>query len=88
MIADPETAIDHLLQRRQQREAQILQLLRRLPQTVEQLVDHIYRDQIHPSVRWAAMRTVEGHLQKLLQERRVSLLSGKEQPQYIAVADA
>lgn len=88
MIADPEKAIDHLLQRRQQREAQILYLLHQLPQTVEQLVDHIYRDRIHPSVRWAAKRTVEGHLQKLLQEHRISLVSGKEQPQYIAVADA
>lgn len=85
MIDDVAARIDSLITRRLQRESQIIHLLKRFPLTVAQLVDQIYRDQIHPSVHWAAERTVEGHLIKLLKENRVQTLRGTDSPRYAIV---
>jgi endoribonuclease LACTB2 len=82
MIHDPDACIDFLITRRLERESQILELLQTSPLSVSHLVDLIYKDQIHPSVRWAAERTIEGHLMKLLNEKRVQITSADRTPKY------
>jgi endoribonuclease LACTB2 len=73
LIEDADGSLAFLIERRKKREDEILRLLQYAPLSISQLVEQIYRDQIHPSVRWAAERTVEGHLIKLLKENRVQI---------------
>ncbi|MFC4767102.1 MBL fold metallo-hydrolase [Effusibacillus consociatus] len=71
IIRNPSEKIEFFIQRRLERERQILELLSQNPFRLEQLVDTIYRDQVHPSVIWVAERTILGHLEKLQKEKKV-----------------
>ncbi|WP_018131878.1 MBL fold metallo-hydrolase [Effusibacillus pohliae] len=71
MIDNPGEKIEFFIARRLQREQQILRLLQQNPSTVAELVEAIYRQQVHPSVMWVAERTVLGHLEKLLEEKKI-----------------
>ncbi|GAX89670.1 MBL fold metallo-hydrolase [Effusibacillus lacus] len=71
MIRNPLEKIDFFIRRRLEREQQILGLLQQKPASVTDLVQAIYQGQVHPSVIWVAERTVSGHLEKLLKERRI-----------------
>jgi ribonuclease/clavin/mitogillin len=82
MIANVEEKIDFFIGRRLEREEQIVQLLTERSRTVDELVDAIYRDTVHPSVIWVAVRTVQGHLQKLVADGRVEETTVGEETRY------
>lgn len=71
MIQNPTEKIQFFIQRRLQREQQILSLLAEREHSVEDLVQIIYQAQVHPSVMWVAERTIQGHLDKLLKEQQI-----------------
>lgn len=66
--------IDFVLKRRLQRETQIQSLLKSHGKlTSTELTKLIYKDNIHPSVFEVAKRTIEAHLEKLIQEKNITL---------------
>lgn len=74
MIRNPQAKIQFFIQRRLEREQQIIRLLANRPLTVPELTGLIYQGQVHPSVMWVAARTVIGHLDKLIAESKVRQL--------------
>lgn len=73
MIDNPAESIDFIINRRLQREQQIVDsLAHHSALTVKELVTYIYQNQIHHSVFPVAEKTILGHLLKLLGESRVS----------------
>jgi glyoxylase-like metal-dependent hydrolase (beta-lactamase superfamily II) len=74
MIRNPQEKIQFVIQRRLEREQQIIRLLTDQPLTVAELTELIYQGQVHPSVMWVAERTVIGHLDKLMSESKVRQL--------------
>lgn len=75
MIGDVQDKIDFFINRRLEREQQILNLLQKGPLSVRDLLEQVYGDTVHPSVIWVAERTIQGHLQKLLTEKRIREVS-------------
>ncbi|WP_068677530.1 MBL fold metallo-hydrolase [Oceanobacillus sp. Castelsardo] len=68
-VHQPYEHIDFVIQRRLQREQQILTLLEKHQQvTSKELTEMIYQDRIHPSIFPVAQKTIEAHLDKLLKE--------------------
>lgn len=76
IINNPQEKIQFFIDRRLEREQQLLQLLTEHPRTVEDLLSIIYKNQVHPSVIWVAERTIQGHLQKLLAENKIHQKNG------------
>lgn len=75
-IYNPYEKISFVINRRLQREKQILSILtKENALTVEQITDYIYRDSIHPSVIGVAQRTMEAHLLKLIKDGKVKSVS-------------
>jgi ribonuclease/clavin/mitogillin len=70
VVNDPRAKINALIQHRQQREQQIVTLLREAPASVEQLTASLYSD-VKAGVRHLARNQVKSHLIKLEQEGRV-----------------
>lgn len=71
VIENPREKIAYYISHRLEREAQILDRLHIAPQTVLDLVRHIYRD--YPTnLHAAAGQSVKSHLDKLREEKRVS----------------
>lgn len=68
-VHQPYEHIDFVVQRRLQREQQLLTLLEKHQQiTSKELTEMIYQDRIHPSVFPVAQKTIEAHLDKLINE--------------------
>jgi endoribonuclease LACTB2 len=82
MIADVREKIDFFIGRRLERETQITGLLEQGAMTVDELVDRVYQGTVHPSVVWAAVRSIQGHLQKLVADGRVEERQSGEDIQY------
>ncbi|ASS76131.1 hypothetical protein CIG75_14965 [Tumebacillus algifaecis] len=76
MIGNVQEKIDFFIGRRLEREAQIFELVSERALTVDELVQAVYRDTVHPSVIWVAERTIQGHLLKLVGDGRVSKTEG------------
>ena len=70
-VTNPSEKIQFVIDRRLEREQQIIAILQSVPCTPSDLVDRIYKDTIPPSSYWAAERTIIGHLEKLVQENKV-----------------
>lgn len=77
MIAEVQEKIDFFIGRRLEREEQIFALVAERPRTVDDLVQAVYRDTVHPSVIWVAERTIQGHLLKLTGDGRVRKAAGE-----------
>jgi glyoxylase-like metal-dependent hydrolase (beta-lactamase superfamily II) len=75
-IENVAALIDEYLAHRADRERQIVDALASGPQTVDQLVERIYRG-LHPSVVRAAADSVLAHLIKLRDQRRASESGGR-----------
>lgn len=71
IVRNPAEKIRFFIERRLEREQQILGLLARKPSTVDELVQAVYQNQVHPGVLWVAERTILGHLEKLQKEQKV-----------------
>lgn len=84
-LDQPPVRIRALIQRRQEREAQIGALIRREPKTVEALTEELYGGKVPLAVMEMARRTVLGHLIKLEREGRVRRLP--EDPERFASAE-
>jgi endoribonuclease LACTB2 len=68
-VMNPYEQIDFVLQRRRQREAQIIELVKGNPDLdSSNLTKRIYKDSIHPSLFEVARRTTEAHLSKLIKD--------------------
>lgn len=67
VLKDAVTAAKALKLRREDREQQILGLIQATAMTADEIVEHVYADTVAPSARWAAVRTVEAHLQHLVE---------------------
>jgi glyoxylase-like metal-dependent hydrolase (beta-lactamase superfamily II) len=75
LIEDPVARIDEYLAHRREREAQVLDVLRRSgPTTIEAIVEELYADVV-PELHPVAARTVWAHLRKLADE---GLAKGKD----------
>jgi glyoxylase-like metal-dependent hydrolase (beta-lactamase superfamily II) len=75
LIEDPVARIDEYLAHRREREAQVLDVLRRSgPTTIEAIVEELYVDVV-PELHPVAARTVWAHLRKLADE---GLAKGKD----------
>lgn len=70
MLVPAADAALRLKQRRLLREEQIANLLRQ-SLTQHELVDTLYGDTVPPQARWVAERTVQGHLQRLIELGRI-----------------
>lgn len=71
-VMNPYEQIEFVLQRRRQREEQILELLKaQQNQDTKTLTKLIYKDSIHPSLFEVAKRTTEAHLIKLIKDGKV-----------------
>ncbi|ASV69783.1 MBL fold metallo-hydrolase [Cytobacillus sp. FSL W7-1323] len=71
-INNPYEHIDYVLNRRIQREEQILQILKENePLLLHEITNKIYAGHIHPSNKVVAEKTTEAHLIKLIEERKV-----------------
>ncbi|MCL6600481.1 MAG: MBL fold metallo-hydrolase [Alicyclobacillus macrosporangiidus] len=66
VLKDAAAAARQLKERREGREAEVLNLLAERPRTLGEIVGAIYGDTVPPGVRLAARRTVQAHLQHLL----------------------
>ncbi|BCJ88263.1 MBL fold metallo-hydrolase [Effusibacillus dendaii] len=71
-VHDTMAKIEFFIQRRLEREQQVLRLLAEQPRNAAELVQAIYAGQVHPSVLWVAERTVLGHLEKLMRENKIA----------------
>lgn len=76
MISDVEEKIDFFIGRRLEREEQVVRLLDEKARTVDELVDAVYGDTVHPSVMWVAVRTIQGHVLKLAGDGKVKEVDG------------
>jgi ribonuclease/clavin/mitogillin len=76
-VDNPEEKIQFVIQRRLEREKQIIEHLSKGASTVEELLNQIYKGKIHPSNHRAAEKTITGHLEKLIYENKV-IKSGTE----------
>ncbi|MGZ4163164.1 MAG: MBL fold metallo-hydrolase [Tumebacillaceae bacterium] len=85
MIADVEAKIDFFIGRRLEREVQILGLLAGGPLSNQELLTAVYQDTVHPSVVWVAERTIQGHLNKLVEEGRVTPQQDEDSVRYARV---
>lgn len=70
-ISHPETFIRRMKERRLEREADILRLLEEGPHTARDLAQTLYGRSIPAAFQWAALKAVQGHLQKLSFESAV-----------------
>ncbi len=75
LVAEPAPLILAMKTRRLFREQQILNLIRNHARSVDDLVDLLYTDTVPKDLRWVAVKTVEGHIGKLLEENRIELES-------------
>ncbi|HEU4964735.1 MAG TPA: MBL fold metallo-hydrolase [Bacilli bacterium] len=82
MIADVTEKIDFFINRRLERENQIVGLLAKGSLSAQELLEQVYGDTVHPSVIWVAERTIQGHLNKLVDEGRAVELPEKPAPRY------
>jgi glyoxylase-like metal-dependent hydrolase (beta-lactamase superfamily II) len=71
VVADPRGKIQSLIEHRRSRERQIVALLQKAPQSVEQLTAALYKD-VKPGVAHLARNQVKSHLIKLEQEHRAA----------------
>lgn len=75
-IHNPYEHIDFVINRRQQREKEIVNLLiNHPPLSSSELTKMIYKDSIHPTVFEVARRTTIAHLNKLIEEKKVKEIS-------------
>ncbi|PWI58916.1 MBL fold metallo-hydrolase [Sulfoacidibacillus thermotolerans] len=70
---DPVPLMLRMKERRLLREQQILHFIKQTPQSIEQITKELYRGSIREDMLWVAKKTVQGHLQKLIDERQVTL---------------
>jgi ribonuclease/clavin/mitogillin len=70
-ITNAQEAATSLLARRQGREQEIVDLLASGPRTLTEIIDAIYRGNIPDAAMWVARKTVQGHLQHLLDLNRI-----------------
>lgn len=71
-VTKPYEQIEFVLQRRLQREDQILSLIKEhLKLNTTSLTNLIYKDSIHPSLFEVAKRTTEAHLIKLIKDGKI-----------------
>jgi glyoxylase-like metal-dependent hydrolase (beta-lactamase superfamily II) len=70
IVDDPIALIDDYVAHRMMRDRQILDAMASGAQTVDEIVERVYAD-LAPSLKGAAADTVEAHLQKLREERKI-----------------
>jgi glyoxylase-like metal-dependent hydrolase (beta-lactamase superfamily II) len=70
IVDHPIALIDEYVAHRMMRDRQILDAMASGAQTVEEIVERVYAD-VAPSLKRAAADTVEAHLQKLREERKI-----------------
>jgi glyoxylase-like metal-dependent hydrolase (beta-lactamase superfamily II) len=70
-ITNAPEAATALLARRQGREREIVELLASGPRTLTEIMDAIYRGNIPDAAMWVARKTVQAHLQHLLDLNRI-----------------
>lgn len=64
-------AAQTLLTRRQQRELEIFRLVQSEPKTKSEIVQTLYSGAIPEAAMWVAVKTVQAHLQHLLEQRQI-----------------
>ncbi len=76
VVAEPLQLIMAMKTRRLAREQQILALIRERSRSIEDLVELLYRDTVPKDLRWVAVKTTEGHIDKLLEDNLITQESG------------
>ncbi|MHB1627044.1 MAG: MBL fold metallo-hydrolase [Bacilli bacterium] len=71
VVEEPVLLIQAMKTRRLARERQILDLIRDRSRSVDDLVELLYGDTLSKDLRWVAVKTVAGHIGKLLEEERI-----------------
>jgi ribonuclease/clavin/mitogillin len=72
VVQDPNSKINELIEHRQLREIQIAKVLETGPKNLADLLNAIYIGLIHPGLHGAAVCTILGHLEKLIEENKVA----------------
>jgi ribonuclease/clavin/mitogillin len=70
-ITNAPEAATALLARRQGREREIVELLATGPRTLAEIINALYRGNIPEAAMWVARKTVQAHLQHLLDQNRI-----------------
>lgn len=70
----PDALMTAMKARRLMREHQIITLLQSSPKTLEQLTQEIYKESVPTEMNWVALKTVQGHLQKIREDRIISVI--------------
>jgi ribonuclease/clavin/mitogillin len=81
-IEQPLEKIDFVINRRKEREQQILKEVANAFLTAGQLRIRIYQETIPPSSYWAAEKTIISHLEKLIQEGQVQTVTSGDETIY------
>jgi len=71
VVKDPIAKIDELIEHRLLREITIAKALATGPKTLKDLLNAIYLGLIHPGLHGAAVCTIMGHLEKMIEESNV-----------------
>ena len=80
LIHDPVRAIDWIIEHRLEREAKVVEAVRRNPHlTTHELVPHVYRD-VDRKLFGLAERSLLAHLEKLVEEKRVAYEDARWSP--------
>lgn len=71
VVEDPAAKIEELIEHRLLREITIAKTLSSGPKTLADMLNAIYLGLIHPGLHGAAVCTILGHLEKLIEEKKV-----------------